>query len=573
MNFCYLICLALFIKPTCQELVWEEITPKSNPRIPTSRRDAAIAYYESEDAIYVFGGKSAKNQPLKEMFKFDLNTKIWTQVTQFDRKNLKDRFSTVYGSKGDYFYIATGEGVDGNGKSSFYEDIWRFHFPTAKWEELSSSTNKPEKRQSGSGGIHENGSAFILSHGSNDDNRFSNTFFYDTEKPTRGWEEVHSGTNNYNPSYPHARSQQASTMVSTNKMLIFGGCLSGQGAGGPCPSDDSWLYDFYSNEWSELNRCSSPKIASAMARLPRGDTTVERVVLWGGNADSRTTLASDDDEDDEIAMFDSDKKEWRVKKTKSKITFPSAREGHVMVTTKYGVVMFGGEDLNNEEFLSDLWLLKGTSGDAADSEDARDCGRQYFNLIMLHGIFMFIGWAVFLIMGIFAARYFRFLQPLWFRLHMIFQVLGAIFILVGTICGIISVPSHEHFKFAHSIFGYLLFVMVVQQPFNAMLRPQPTEQGFNCGRAFWEIWHRWSGRLVLLCGVINITLGLFLAVAPYLVWILWLAYVGLWLVIFIVAEIVKRPFEKELRKRARKPIVYNSTNPYRISRGQVNTAF
>ena len=25
--------------------------------------------------------------------------------------------------------------------------------------------------------------------------------------------------------------------------------------------------------------------------------------------------------------------------------FPSSREGHVMVTTKHGVVMFGGEDL------------------------------------------------------------------------------------------------------------------------------------------------------------------------------------------------------------------------------------
>lgn len=108
---------------------------------------------------------------------------------------------------------------------------------------------------------------------------------------------------------------------------------------------------------------------------------------------------------------------------------------------------------------------------------------------------------------------------------------------------------------------------------NYFRRPQPTEQGFNCGRACWEIWHKWSGRVVLLCGIVNITLGLFLAVAPSLVWILWLAYVGMWLVIFIVAEIVKRPFEKELRRRARKPMVYDTTNPYRINRGQANTAF
>ena len=88
---------------------------------------------------------------------------------------------------------------------------------------------------------------------------------------------------------------------------------------------------------------------------------------------------------------------------------------------------------SNEEFLSDLWLLRGTSSDADQSEDGRDCGRQYFNMIMLHGIFMFIGWAVFLIMGIFAARYFRFLQPLWFRLHMIFQVRFAFFIVVQNV--------------------------------------------------------------------------------------------------------------------------------------------
>lgn len=74
------------------------------------------------------------------------------------------------------------------------------------------------------------------------------------------------------------------------------------------------------------------------------------------------------------------------------------------------------------QMLSDIWLLRGNGNDADQSEDGRDCGRQYFNLILLHGIFMFIGWSVLLIMGIFAARYFRFLQPLWFKLHMVFQV-------------------------------------------------------------------------------------------------------------------------------------------------------
>ena len=87
------------------------------------------------------------------------------------------------------------------------------------------------------------------------------------------------------------------------------------------------------------------------------------------------------------------------------------------------------------------------------------------------------------------------------------------------------------------------------------------------------MWHKWSGRVVVLSSLINITLGLFLAVPPTLVWALWLAYLGLWLIIFVIAEVAKRPVEKNLKRRARKPVVYDTSNPFRISKGQVNTAF
>lgn len=114
MKLYYFVALALIIKPTRQELVWEELTTKSGPIIPISRRDAAISYRSSEDAVYIFGGKSVKNGPLNNMYKFDLNTKTWTPVTQLQINNRglpNVRFSMVYGTKGNYFYIATGEGI------------------------------------------------------------------------------------------------------------------------------------------------------------------------------------------------------------------------------------------------------------------------------------------------------------------------------------------------------------------------------------------------------------------------------------------------------------------------------
>ena len=118
-------------------------------------------------------------------------------------------------------------GFESNGDATFHDDLWRFHFPTKRWQELNSNLAKPKKRSSASGGMHDSDLSFILSHGANDDDKFSNTFSYDLDKPilSRGWEKINTGTNNYNPSHPHARYQQAGTMVTKDKLLIFGGCL------------------------------------------------------------------------------------------------------------------------------------------------------------------------------------------------------------------------------------------------------------------------------------------------------------------------------------------------------------
>lgn len=100
----------LLAKPTCQELVWEELVPATSFRIPT-RRDAAIGYYAREDAVYIFGGKSTGNKALKDIYKFDLNRKIWERVFTVDDERLNGRFGMVYGTNGDSFYIATGQGM------------------------------------------------------------------------------------------------------------------------------------------------------------------------------------------------------------------------------------------------------------------------------------------------------------------------------------------------------------------------------------------------------------------------------------------------------------------------------
>ena len=77
---------------------------------------------------------------------------------------------------------------------------------------------------------------------------------------------------------------------------------------------------------------------------------------------------------------------------------------------------------SGEGLLNDIWILEGTASEADANPSAGGCGSSDFNLIALHGLFMFLGWGVFLQAGAFIARYFRHKDPWWFKMHRGIQV-------------------------------------------------------------------------------------------------------------------------------------------------------
>ena len=58
------------------------------------------------------------------------------------------------------------------------------------------------------------------------------------------------------------------------------------------------------------------------------------------------------------------------------------------------------------------------------------------------------------------------------------------------------------------------------------------------GEGAWRIGHRILGSLILAMGLVNISLGVFLAVLPLPVWIIWFIYLGFLVLILIGMEIV-----------------------------------
>lgn len=70
------------------------------------------------------------------------------------------------------------------------------------------------------------------------------------------------------------------------------------------------------------------------------------------------------------------------------------------------------------------------------------------------------------------------------------------------------------------------------------IRPRPYSHDMWAGEGAWRIIHRILGSLVLALGLINISLGVFLAVLPLAVWVVWYVYMSILVIIIFLLEIL-----------------------------------
>ena len=220
--------ILLLVPLASSKLKWRLISPKNESELfPSPRRDSSIGFNRATNQLIIFGGKNDKTN-LGDTWVFDLASKSWTKLDPtLDSKDVsipEKRFSMVYGAAGDSFYISTGE-YSGTPRT-FFNDILQFEFSTKKWKRLGENSNvKPEIRYGSAGGIFDDGSGkngFYVTHGFSG-TRYSNTLKFDFDKDE--WEEKFSGSNNYNPNYPHSRCLHAGTMIKPDELVMYGGCL------------------------------------------------------------------------------------------------------------------------------------------------------------------------------------------------------------------------------------------------------------------------------------------------------------------------------------------------------------
>jgi hypothetical protein len=396
----------------------------------------------------------------------------------------------------------------------------------------------PTKRYGAAGGIAPGGASLLVSHGFSS-SRFSDSWALDLAAMPNGtgvqpvaWRRVRQGISSYSATLPHARCLVASTVVAGPAALVmYGGCLSGGGAGGPCPARDVWSLDPGSAAaWTRGDSGPTPRVLAAMAVHPVSDM---RAMMYSGDEKFAQGLAVSRASPVELDSFDPATGTWeRELAATPRGAVTTLRRSHTMAKLAPGLVfVFGGRNLKGGAHLADALLISGASDPAA----ARGGAAGYFSSIMLHAIFMFLGWGVLLQAGHISARYFRRFDPTWFKVHRAVQTAGLVLVIAGLIT-ISSKALKPHFAFAHGAIGLAVVLVGVLQPLNAFFRPHDKT---SPARQKWRWLHFGLGRVANFLAVLNMWLGIFLAQAP--VWVIGLlgAYTGLLGAAYLYLEISK----------------------------------
>lgn len=488
-----------------------------------------MGYFQTQNKLVVFGGKGG---PITDdTWVFDFVAGSWSDESGATRPGA--RFSMVYGVVGNHMYVTTGEGP---GKI-FYNDVWRFDVTSNTWDQVSTTGTPPRTRYGAAGGVYPGSTLLYVSLGFAGE-RFFDTFILDTSSNQWSTRFCEGNCHPYAPTYPHARCLHSGSLVDPDRLVIYGGCLSGGETGGPCPSGDSWIFRNSEQEWTRLPDCASPRTYSSMALLPEVNGQ-KRIVLYGGIEKNRQVIQTTESPADTVVVLDPDSMTWTTRITTASGSFPAKRASAAMAPSSSGLYLFGGINTETNALQNDIWFLAGNST-SADQAAAGECVPIFTNFLLVHGLLMFFGWGVCLVWGTFIARYFSSSGTKWFLLHRIFQVSGLILSFLGFVLGIVSV-QFDHFKFAHGAIGIIVMLLGISQPFNALARPHRPSEGEKTPlkRRIWELFHHNIGRVAVALALINISLGVFLALANTAVWALWFVYLIVVILVFVFFELLK----------------------------------
>lgn len=189
--------------------IWSQVNASGT--LPNIRGYQTAVVYQ--DCMYIFGGyyedyMSGSIIFYNDLWKYDLITKVWTQLTPASPPAVRAcHRAVVYG---DHMYIFGGMDLQGP-----RNDMWKYSFVDNTWTEISGGATCLSARITPSMVVHEDKLYLFAGAGGSNINRVPLNDFWEFDFSTTTWLQLTSGT----PSIRYAHSG----VVYDNKMLVFGG--------------------------------------------------------------------------------------------------------------------------------------------------------------------------------------------------------------------------------------------------------------------------------------------------------------------------------------------------------------
>ncbi|MHA2143124.1 MAG: Kelch repeat-containing protein [Candidatus Thorarchaeota archaeon] len=245
---------------------------KLHPSVsPPGRAEPGLTYDSVRDQVILFGGEDNLDTPQQhnDTWIFDVDTNTWAEVFPTIAPSPRRGHFLAFDSESDRVILFGGrQGVSGPTDN----DTWAYNPGTNEWQMMSPAT-APDKRFAHSMVYDSESDRVILFSGLNGGdwasalNYFEDTWAYDFN--TNTWEAITTTTQ---PS-PRAVPTMAYDSES-DRIVLFGGSMW------LTTFDDTWLFDYNTLTWQEMNPAESPAARSRHGSAY--DWESDRVIIYSG---------------------------------------------------------------------------------------------------------------------------------------------------------------------------------------------------------------------------------------------------------------------------------------------------
>jgi hypothetical protein len=225
---------------TAGNLAWTNVPPAGGSQSPAGRRDAAAAYHDGLNRLFVMGGLSQAGVPLGDTWMFDFTTRVWTPLGN----GPAPRYGAAMTYDASIGRLVLTGGYDG---TTVFDDIWESD--GTNWTQRTTA-GRPSPRHNHTFVYDRTSRRAVLFGGHDGQGSVNETWIHDGAQ----WTPIVDGVASPSPRFTHT----ACFVEQGSSMVVFGGTTDGIGELG-----DTWRLD-QAGRWTPGAAGPPPRVNPAM---------------------------------------------------------------------------------------------------------------------------------------------------------------------------------------------------------------------------------------------------------------------------------------------------------------------